>query len=197
MNSWIERLLRHARNLLPGLCLAAASTLFCLALLEAVLRLEIDHLPLAWANELGTAYLLYGNGIYRYDPELNMMRMRPNYSRHMFFNGYHWLHRTDSMGFRNPQDRTRVDIALIGDSMIYGHGLEERATVRSHLEHLLGRPVANLGQQGAAMDFEYQILRHDAVKLHPRYVFIFLTTTSLTSRGGFTMMRCAASLRCR
>jgi hypothetical protein len=177
---WTEELTRRARSLLLGLCLAAASTFFSLALLEVALRVGIDHLPILWANVLGTGYVWYGNGIYRYDPGLNTMRMRPNYEREMFFNGYHWLHRTDSMGFRNPQDRARVDIALIGDSMIYGQGLEEQSTVRSHLEHLLGRPVANLGEQGGAMDTEYQILVHDAVRLHPRYVFIFFLNNDIT-----------------
>ena len=133
---------------------------------------------------LGSGYVDFGNGIYRFDPALNMERMRPHYERKMFFNGYHWLHRTDAMGFRNPIDRKRVDVALIGDSMIYGHGLDESETVRSHLERILGRPVANLSEQGGAMDYEYETLKHDAVRLHPRYVFIFFLNNDITDVEG-------------
>src|SRR5271170_1273943 len=171
-------------RLATGLGLAIISTILGLALAEIVLRVEIDHLPTVWGNALGSGYVDFANGIYRFDPALNMERMRPHYERKMFFNGYHWLHRTDWMGFRNPIDRKRVDIALIGDSMVYGHGLDESETVRSHLERMLGRPVANLSEQGGAMDYEYEILKHDAVRLHPRYVFIFFFNNDISDVEG-------------
>jgi SGNH hydrolase-like domain, acetyltransferase AlgX len=175
------RLSRGRGGLTVGSCIAAASMIFSLTLMEMVLRLiGIDHLPTVWANELGTGYVIGGDGIYRFDPALNMVRMRPHYNRMMFFNGYHWLHHADWMGFRNPIDRKRVDIALIGDSMIYGHGLEESQTVRSDLERLLDRPVANLAMQSAAMDYEYEILKHDASRLDPRYVFIFFLNNDIS-----------------
>jgi hypothetical protein len=180
MHERLNQLISALQNMIPGLALTVLSTLVCLVLLEFVLRAEIDHLPIIWANQVGDGYVIFGNGIYRFDTELNMKRMRPHYVREMFFNGYHWTHRGDWMGFRNPVDRAAVDVALIGDSMIYGHGLEENQTVSSHLERLIGRPVANLGEQGAAMDYEYQILRHDAVRLHPRYVFIFFLNNDIT-----------------
>jgi len=162
------------------ICLAAAAALLALALAEAGLRLALTRLPTPLADELGTGYVDFGDGIYRFDPALNMERMRPHYRREMFFNGYFWLHQTDWMGFRNPTDRHHDDIVLIGDSMIYGHGLEETSTVRSHLERLLGRPVANLGLQGGAMDTEYETLRHDTVRLSPQWVFIFFLNNDIT-----------------
>jgi hypothetical protein len=160
-----------------------AAALITLALLEVSLHLGLNYLPLPLADALGTGYVDFGNGIYRFDPEVNMERMRPHYHRHMFFNGYFWHHQTDWMGFRNPNDREHDDIVLIGDSMIYGHGLEEPSTVRSQLEKLVGRPVANLAIQGGAMDNEYEILRHDAVRLSPRFVFIFFLNNDLTDLG--------------
>jgi len=176
---------RTGGGLATGVCAALASIILSLTLVEFGLRaVGIDHLPTLWANELGTGYAVSGNGIYRFDPSLNMVRMRPHYARKMFFNGYHWHHETDWMGFRNPLDRDRVDVALVGDSMIYGHGLEEPQTVRSHLERLLNRPVANLGIQSAAMDYEYEIIKHDAVRLNPRYLFVFFLNNDITDVEG-------------
>ena len=179
-----KRFGRRGGKLATGLFLAVVSTVLGLALAEIMLRVEIDRLPTTWGNAVGSGYVDFGNGIYRFDPALNMERMRPRYERKMFFNGYNWLHRTDSIGFRNPTDRQRVDVALIGDSMVYGHGLEESETVRSHLERILGRPVANLSEQGGAMDYEYEILKHDAVRLHPRYVFTFFLNNDITDVEG-------------
>ncbi len=166
------------------ICIAAAATLLALTLAEIGLRLELARLPAPLADELGTGYVDFGDGIYRFDPALNMERMRPHYRREMFFNGYFWRHQTDWMGFRNPADRTHDDIVLIGDSMIYGHGVEEHDTVRSWLERLVDRPVANLGIQGGAMDTEYEVLRHDAVRLSPQWVFIFFLNNDITDVEG-------------
>ena len=184
---------RGSGKLLAGVALALASGILSLALVEIVLRgVGIDRLPVIWANEMGTGYVDSGDGIYRFDSALNMERMRPHYERGMFFNGYHWRHAGDWMGFRNPVDRHRVDIALIGDSMVYGHGLDESQTIRSDLERIAHRPVANLGEQSAAMDYEYEILKHDAARLNPPWVFIFFLNndiSDLESRLTETEMR--------
>jgi hypothetical protein len=158
---------------------AALGTLAALIVAEVALRLALAYLPIAMADALGTGYVGYGNGIYRFDPALNMERMRPHYRRQMFFNGYFWRHQTDWMGFRNPSDLSHYDIVLIGDSIVYGHGVEEESTISSHLERLLGRSVANLGVQGGAMDTEYEVLRHDAVRLSPQWVFIFFLNNDI------------------
>lgn len=172
-----------ARAVASRASLLFGAVLVALVLVELSLRLSLGYLPLPLADALGTGYVDFGSGIYRFDRELNMDRMRPYYRREMFFNGYFWHHQTDWMGFRNPGDRYHVDIVLIGDSMIYGHGLEEPSTVSSHLERLLRRPVGNLGIQGGAMDNEYEILRHDAVKLKPSWVLVFFLNNDLTDLG--------------
>jgi hypothetical protein len=171
------------RGLISRVFVAVLATLVAVGLAELSLRLELKYLPLSLANALGSGYVDFGNGIYRFNPELNMERMRPHYSRQMFFDGYFWHHQTDWMGFRNPTDRQHYDIALIGDSMIYGHGLEETSTVGSKLEKLLGRPVANLGIQGGAMDDEYEIMRRDAIRVSPRLILIFFLNNDLTDLG--------------
>jgi hypothetical protein len=169
-------IVRLPRFLITHLTLLAAATLVALLTLEGVLRLTLAWLPLPLADAMGTGYVDFGNGIYRFDATLNMERMRPHYDREMFFNGYFWHHHTDWMGFRNALDRRHVDIALIGDSMVYGHGLEEPDTLPAELEEIVGRPVGNLGIQGGAMDYEYEILRHDAIRLTPQCGVIFFLT---------------------
>lgn len=167
------------------LSVSIAGTVLALVLAELGLRASIDHLPMSLADELASGYTSTGTGIYRFDDDWNMPRMRPHYNRRMFFNGYHWDHHSDWMGYRNPTDRTHADIVLIGDSMIYGHGVQETSTVRSYLERMTGRTVANLGVQGAAIDWEYEILKRSAVQLHPQYVFVFFLNndiSDLTSR---------------
>jgi lysophospholipase L1-like esterase len=160
--------LRRAQVALALVALVAA-----LAIVEASLRTFVDALPLALANDLASGYNARRSGIYRFQPDMDMFLMRPHYEREMFFNGYHWHHRTDWMGFRNPEDRRSADVVLLGDSMVYGHGLEEPSTIRHHLEALIGRNVANLGIQGAGIHEEYQVLKRFGLPLEPRFVFLF------------------------
>ena len=64
------------------------------------------------------------------------------------WNGYSWRHRTDAWGGRNPETWSEVDVALLGDSMIYGHGVEEEQTTAHFLRERLGVKVSNLGSHG-------------------------------------------------
>jgi hypothetical protein len=141
---------------------------------ELFLRsLHHEILPAAVSNEVANPYRTGFGGIYDYDPAMNSNFFKPGHRQQMHFNGYRWEHRGDSRGFRNPVDRSRADVVLIGDSMIYGHGVEEEDTVRHRLEALLGEPVANLGMQGAAAHSEYQIVKRYALDLRPRYLLVF------------------------
>ncbi len=161
------------------LSLTIISLLLCLGMVEAGLRLSLDLIPASFGNHLGSGYYDTGSGIYRYDSQLHLLRMRPNYRRAMFFNDYHWTHQTDGLGFRNPTTRTEASIVLLGDSMIYGHGVEESSTVRSHLEKELPQSVINLGQQGACIHTEYQILKNVGMDLHPQQIYNFILNNDL------------------
>jgi lysophospholipase L1-like esterase len=160
-----------------GLC--AASLVLSLGLLELYLRYLPFTLPNALANHVASAYHTGPSGIYRYAPELRTRLMRANDDRMMYFNGYRWRHRTDSRGFRNPVERARASVVLIGDSIVYGHGVEETSTIRHHLEAILGEPVANLGVQGSSIHDEYQVLKAFGVSLRPRYVFLFFLANDI------------------
>jgi lysophospholipase L1-like esterase len=158
----------------------------CFAALELFLRAFHHHvLPQVLSNEIASGYHTGWNGIYAYDPEANCDLPKPGYARRMYYNGYWWEHRSDSGGFRNPTDRSQVDVVLLGDSMVYGHGLEEPDTIRHQLEVILGLPVANLGMQGASSHQEYQIAKRYVAQLRPRYVFLFFLFNDIADLTGY------------
>jgi hypothetical protein len=177
------------------LALAAAVLLASLGVLEAYFRLLPHTLPPALANHVAAAYHTGPSGIYRYAADLGIDLMRPHHERTMYFNGYRWRHRTDAWGFRNPVDRATATVVLAGDSMVYGHGVDETSTVRHHLEALLGEPVANLGLQGSSIHQEYQVLKRQAPRLRPRYVFVFFLSNDIDDLGMLTDAERAAFLR--
>ena len=151
----------------------------CVGLTEIFLRYFHDLFPQQISNHLATGYHTGLTGIYRYDRETRRMVMKPNFERHMYFNGYRWHHKTDSMGFRNPTDRHQTDVVLLGDSMVYGHGLEEADTIRHQLEKIIKQPVSNLGQQGGSAHYEYHILKDVGLGLKPRFVLLFFLTNDI------------------
>jgi hypothetical protein len=155
------------------------SLLLSLTFLECYLRYFPHTLPYALGNYVTYGYDTGLSGIYRYNAEMKMELMRPNYKRRMYFNGRYWHHQTDAMGFRNPTNRSSAYVVLLGDSMIYGHGVEETSTIRHHLENILQKPVANLGIQGSSIHQEYQVLKRFGVGLNPHFVFLFFLVNDI------------------
>ncbi len=54
----------------------------------------------------------------------------------------------DRRGFRNAVSRDRAEVSLLGDSMIYGQGVDIDETVGHYLESEMGKSVVNLARQG-------------------------------------------------
>ena len=148
-------------------------------LAEICLRSFHDLFPQALSNHVATGYHTGFSGIYRYNPDLRLVLMKPDFARDMYFNGYRWQHQTDGMGFRNPITRDQADVVLLGDSMVYGHGLEETHTLRHQLETLIQRPVQNLGMQGSSVHQEYHILKNFGLQLEPQFTFLFFLSNDI------------------
>ncbi len=153
--------------------------LLLLTFLEFYLRCFPHLLPNSLGNYISFGYNTGLSGIYQDNVEMKMALMRPNYKRTMYFNGRYWHHETDVMGFRNPVNRSSAYVVLLGDSMIYGHGVEETSTVRYHLETILQKPVANLGIQGSSIHQEYQVLKRFGVDLQPHFAFLFFLVNDI------------------
>ena len=140
--------------------------------LEAALRLAPGLVGGRLAN---AAYSAYGPaGIYFRDRDVHMNFMWPNFATRAYWNGYWWHHRTDAWGFRNPPDLPAKSLVLLGDSLIYGHGVEEEDTTAHLLRTLHGRPAYNMGRQSDCLFQEYVLSRLDLPRLRPETVVLFV-----------------------
>lgn len=155
------------------LILAAASALATLTLLDLGLRLAAPALPQRLANYLFTRYHSAAGGMYFREPTTAMNFMWPGLRIVNYWNGLRWRHATDSRGFRNP-DGIAPAVLLLGDSMVYGHGVEEPATVAAVLrrEHAIG--AYDMARQGSCLYDDYVFLRLWLERLRPRQVVLFV-----------------------
>src|SRR6266540_1566211 len=123
MPSSCNRLAMMAR-LAGRIALVLGSVLIVLLALELTLRAWPTLLGHAFANGALSRYTSRAGGIYYADRGLRMSFMIPNHSATMLANGYVWRHRTDALGFRNDTLHVPADIMLLGDSIVYGHGVD-------------------------------------------------------------------------
>src|SRR5262249_30753392 len=85
--------------------------------------------------------------------------------------GHWWQHRTNAAGFRGDA-LEQADAVFLGDSMIYGHGIENDQTVSSQFAAQTGQSAANLGQQGTCLVQMAYRLRHTGLPLRPCVLFV-------------------------
>ena len=157
------------RALLAGsfaLLLAAATVLG----LEAVLALWPGLLRGRLANHVFNEYHPGRTGIYRADPVLGVT-FKPGLRRRTYWNGHWWTHEANADGYRGPA-AAGAEAVFLGDSMIYGHGVETAETVAAAFARQTGRPAANLGVQGYCLVQSLALLRHKGVGLRPRWIFV-------------------------
>ncbi len=112
------------------------------------------------------------HGMYFFEKNSAMNFMRPLFVARAFSKGHFWTHSADQRGFRNPPDRQDTQILLLGDSMIYGHGVEDDQTVASFLHKVHGQPVYNMARQGDCLYDHYVLLRLYLEEFSPRTVLL-------------------------
>jgi len=179
----MRRVLRP--RLLVNLVVVAASLLIGLAVLEAVLRVRPTLLGDAFANGALSKYTTREGGIYYRDRDLRIHFMIPNLTTRMYASGYEWTHETDSLGFRNRGRVVPADVILLGDSYIYGHGLEYEQTVGHLLHQLTGLTVANLARQGDCAFQEAYLLTEYLPVFRPRWVVYFFYENDISDLYAF------------
>jgi hypothetical protein len=150
--------------------LAVGAVLVVLGALEITLRWRPTLLGQDFANGAATKYTTAVGGIYYLDRRLNMNFMLPDHRTVMYYNGYVWRHETDRLGFRNKPLHVPADVVLLGDSVVYGHGVDFEHTVGSYLERRSGLRVVNLGRQGDCAFQEAYLLTEYLPLFTPRVV---------------------------
>jgi hypothetical protein len=168
------------RRWLGHLLAASVGLLVAFALAEGLLRSPRFPLPADLGGQLFGCYAPASpRAIYERQPELDILLPKPRFDQGCFFGGYHWLHHGDAYGFRNPEDWDTAEIVLMGDSMTYGHGVQENQTIRHFLGQELGVRVANLAVT-AASPVQYQaILPNFALPLRPTVIVLVFFTNDL------------------
>ena len=76
----------------------------------------------------------------------------------------------DKNGFRNHEDLTSAEIAVIGDSYVESEMLPDSMLATTQLAKLTQRTVANLGQSGYGPQQELAVLKRYALPLRPKAV---------------------------
>ena len=163
---------RGRRQVLHRLYYAALVAAVVALLAEAALHLAPGILSGHVANVAYTGYHWHRGGVYTLDPHVGPILL-PGVRRPMYWQGHTWMHETNVLGYRGPA-LTRADVVFLGDSMIYGHGVENEDTVPSQLARLSGLATANLGQQGTSLLQSWMIFERRGVPLRPRRVFVCL-----------------------
>lgn len=156
-----------------SLKLLLAVALF-LGTLETYLALWPDTLPPELGNHAFSKYGAFPGGMYFHDPVSEINFLKPDFATEAYFNGYRWHHRTDARGFRNPPDLAARDVLLLGDSLIYGHGVEESDTVSHRLRADHRIAAYNMARQGDCIYQSYVLVRLHAEEIRPRRVVLFV-----------------------
>ncbi len=95
----------------------------------------------------------------------------------------------DRNGFRNDNDRTNAEIAVIGDSYVESPMLPSSALSTTRLEELTQRTVVNLGQSGYGPQQELAVLKRYGLPLHPRsVVWVFFEGNDLLDADEYAGM---------
>jgi hypothetical protein len=168
---------RGRRSVLYGSWFVLLLATVTAAAFELLLRARPAILKGAVANVAYTGYHWQRDGIYRLDPHRGPV-MRPSFRRRMYWNGHWWSHETNADGYRGER-LFRADAVFLGDSMVYGHGVEAEQAVPARFQARSGLRSANLGQQGACMIQQLLTFLHTGVRLRPRVVFVCTHPTDL------------------
>jgi hypothetical protein len=119
-----------------------------------------------------------GAGVYLADPELGA-RSAPSQHAVVKTLDYTYTFQTDHAGFPNPEPwPSRIDVAVLGDSLLDAPGLGIDGQLTTLLaQRLGGRLVWDFALPGAGTQHEYLMYRKYAQPLQPKLVIAVLWTT--------------------
>ena len=152
------------KRILQGATLIGLSAVVGILLMEAVLQLFPSLLPVELhlvVQDRGREHPVIGN------------LPAPNSDGVIWTRDFKVPHTVDAQGFRNDNPwPEQADIVVIGDSLVFGYGVERNAAWPQLMEERLGRDVLNMGLIGAGPEQYARIYETFARPLKPRVVVI-------------------------
>ncbi len=159
---------RQYRNLFLNLSLVFGSVIVFIAAAEILLRatgIEAGHVTVPQ--------------IYRKDSNPNISyRLKPN----LHTSAFRSMIETNSLGFRSPEvDPKKPLVAVLGDSITFGYGLEEEQSIPGKLQALLPSDfVLNAAVPGYNLLQEESLYKDHVLPLHPKAVILVFYWNDLT-----------------
>src|SRR2546428_5171814 len=159
--------------------LVVGAILVVLGVLEVVLRLRPTLLGDAYANGALSRSTARAGGLYYRARSLRMNFMTPNFETRMYATGSVWPRQADALGFGTAPLHTPADVVVLGDSLVYGQGVDFEDTLGNRLEERSGLRVVNLGLQGdCAFQEAYRLTAYIEV-FKPRFVVYVFTSNDI------------------
>jgi lysophospholipase L1-like esterase len=151
-------------RLIKNISLMAASALFALLLAEGVLHAFPGLLPVE------VRQVFNNKGMYH--PEIGNLP-EPGSSGEIVTRDFESPYKLDSNGFRNDSPWPgRAEIVAIGDSLVFGYGVDVSQAWPQQLSGLTGRNVVNMGLIGASPQQYRKIHETFAQTLSPDIVVV-------------------------
>jgi hypothetical protein len=132
------------------------------------------HDPSEIAQQIKTQSEL-GKTVYAPHPELGAL-LAPSRQQAIATLDFTYTLRTDHVGFPNAEPwPERVDVAVLGDSLLIGPGVGLEGQFTTLLQHRLnGRMVLNLGLPGGGTEHQHLAHRRYVAPLRPELVIVVL-----------------------
>lgn len=152
------------KRIAKNLTLIAVSSIFALLLVEGVLHLVPGVLPIEVRQAL--------NSKGRAHPEIGNLP-EPNSSGVIVTRDFESHYTVDENGFRNARSwPAEVDIVVVGDSLVFGYGVDAESAWPQVLSGYTGMDVLNLGLIGASPQQYRKIYETFVRPLSPTVVVI-------------------------
>ena len=152
------------KGIFQGCLLTAASVLLTLAMVESLFHMFPSLVPLAIssaANDRGVAHPVIGN------------TGRPGSTGVIRTQDFAQSYQLDQMGFHNEGPwPSQADVVAIGDSLVFGYGVEIDQAWPQLLAGFTGRKVLNLGLIGASPQQYLRIYETFGRALKPKLVVV-------------------------
>ena len=130
-------------------------------------------------------------GIFLFEGLTRSRVMRADHRTRAYSHGYFWTHETDSRAYRNPAGIDNPRVLLLGDSLVYGHGVEAAETVAHFLRTNHGVDAYDMSAQGQCLYEHYLALRLHLDEIRPDTVLLFVYVNDINdlenlgrARGG-------------